>query len=474
MAEAPVDHGGDGSLRMVEMRRPGRHSSTSVLIAAIVAVLTTACGGGSRPEAPDGEPTNGEPQGTIPGLCVEDPGPSFPDDVGASCPAGSNRDLCLMNVDDFDLCSSGHCLWDAKDPAGDRAYCTLPCSAGDPTGCPAGFDCRVDECDAVAVCVRTEVVEIAARQEIEAGVFPTPYYVYWVATGEDGTVTWAASDGAVIQRGRDGVVRGGGAIAGNRGVIGLAAGGVTYLVPDANVEQLARIRNGSIKVREIEGMDVEGVFRAKDGTIYYLGRDVFTERRASLIPIDQDLADDATRPRLEPTGRLVPMRIVPLVDHGFVGSCAVDQKDELVPCASADGIEIVELELPGYEGSAADLTALRRNRDPSRLWFSGLELGRWEDGGWRPAGLPDLPVSAVVPLGPGPDDLLLFAAHGDRDDAFVVRDGCWRALHQREAPATFRYDASSAAPSLVALDGGTVGWIVYGGDLVRISLDLFE
>ncbi|MGV3623838.1 MAG: hypothetical protein ACO1OB_23680, partial [Archangium sp.] len=80
-----------------------------------------------------------------------DEGSTAPSDIGASCAAGSNLPLCVMQGNGS---CEGVCIWDAAAPSTPRAYCSMACEQD--TDCPGAFECQPQDCTTGPrkVCVR--------------------------------------------------------------------------------------------------------------------------------------------------------------------------------------------------------------------------------------------------------------------------------------------------------------------------------
>jgi hypothetical protein len=128
--------------------------------ACLFVLLLAGCGSSGAPGSPDGGADGSSPD-TGPSshpLCPQtDAGVTFSDEIGKSCPMGSNLNLCA-HAPSSSCSDTEICLWHGDDVSGVRAYCTIACDPTKPDSCPPRFACKAQGCSSAPpdVCVRVE------------------------------------------------------------------------------------------------------------------------------------------------------------------------------------------------------------------------------------------------------------------------------------------------------------------------------
>ena len=396
------------------------------------------------------------------------PPPSYPEDVGDGCGAGSNLALCLAGTDDT-ACTSGMCLWHSNDPAGEQAYCTAACSPADAASCPAGFACQTESCDQTSVCVRTSpsttpVLKIEAHATTLSNNIKT-------ALGIDGSGApyWGSSDGSIYRW--DGTTMNLiGTTVFARAFDAVSSNGAIYLDPNGDEEQLGVIQNGALTTASLPvNTSARGFLATQSGSAYYLqSRGSASTYR--FVPLDPTLMPLVDETSILPAAELVPRPglVHALRSYGFFGEC-IRPNMTVVECFSTDGRTVNEA--PGANA--------RYSLDPTSLWGVLTDAGtaaKWDGQAWVAetelfARNPN--VVAVFPLrGATPDRVLAFASSSAGSEVYYLNGTCWQPLHD-DPNVDIGFSEDYAPYTLLQLDEMRVAWFERSIVLNVVRLDSF-
>ncbi len=348
----------------------------------------------------------------------------FPADLGVGCAAGSNTGLCLM--DTTASCDSGLCVWNSADPAGIRGHCTVSCDPADDTSCPAGWACRVENCEEAPICVRTSAggsSRLTVRSRAAGVLFDAPFQA---RTSDESTWWMDAFTDFVYERRADGtfVEHGISTVGERQGLIG--AGTDLFVITRTGIY---RLRAGELANLSL-ATPVDSFFADADGRLVVSNADgdwyVTDALGLEALPARSDALAGCT---IEGALEL----------HGFYGSCGAEA---VVGSSLADATRLGGIDPATIVG-----------RSPDAIWGrSGNSLVHY-DGAALVVEV-ELPSTEhaprIVPTGAGTAVVMAREAY-----VATKETGCWAPVLETR---TLR-DVPWRDQPVLDLGGGRVGWV---------------
>lgn len=403
-------------------------------------------------------------------FCETDgPDPRFVE-LGKSCSAGSNLDLCLMTHGKS--CANGMCLWAAEDPVGGKAYCTVACDASDTSSCPPSYSCMQEGCDGKYVCVRT-----AAPPKPTAPYKMTSHdgpavedwekVSDWYDAGHtsDGTAFWVTKHGArLYRREPDGTWSFVGQFEEYLGhpVYDVANPTLTILSDIAYLftyDWIVRAGEGQ-PVRKEPPFAVAGLFRDKSQRVYAFESSCYDivdmtchNQFDRLFELDDKLETKEVQLQSNPLkAESKKIWIEALLDHGFIAAYKTEEGD-LRLFTGTDGTDTRAI--PHPEGwSWNDPSSFVTGSNPDNIWLLwDKKILHFDGATWTTE---KLPGQDYVHLHYLADDSVVAFSFDHTKHAISHFDGtCWRDLPFN----VFEIELPQYNRLFVTLGKDRLGWI---------------